>query len=126
MAIPRLPDAELDVMQIIWQGSGEITTTQIMEALKGSKTWGITTVINLLTRMINRGFLSVRREGNYNIYTTLITEDDYLKTESKRFLSRFHGNSLRSMVATLHSDNALTQEDITALKNLIEELGNKL
>ena len=123
MHIPHLPDAELEVMQIIWQGDGEITTSRIMEALKGRKTWGITTVINLLTRMVGRGFLSVRREGNLNVYTTLIAEADYLKVESKSFLERYHGNSLRSMVAALQSDNALSQDDIASLKDLIDELG---
>jgi predicted transcriptional regulator len=125
MNIPRLPDAELDVMQIVWQGSGEITTAQIMASLKGRKSWGITTVINLLTRMAGRGFVSVRREGNINIYTTLITEEEYLKSESKWFLQRLHGSSLRSMVAALQSGNALTRDDIASLKDLVNELGNE-
>jgi predicted transcriptional regulator len=122
MNIPRLPDAELEIMQIIWKGSGEITTAQIMEALKGRKTWGITTVINLLTRMVGRGFVSVRREGNYNVYTTRIAEEDYLQAESQLFLQRFHGNSLRSMVAALQGGNKLSQDDISSLKDLISEL----
>jgi predicted transcriptional regulator len=124
MSIPRLPDAELEVMQIIWQGDGEVTTSQIMEALKGRKTWGVTTVLNLLTRMAGRGFINIRREKNLNRYTVLIAEDDYLKAESEWFLKRFHGNSLRSMVAALQSGNTLTRDDIASLKDLVNELGN--
>jgi BlaI family penicillinase repressor len=56
------------------------------------------------------------------MYTTLITEDEYLKAESKRFLQRFHGNSLRSMVAALQSGGALSQDDIASLKDLVNEL----
>jgi predicted transcriptional regulator len=123
MTIPRLPDAELEVMQVIWQGAGTTTTAQIMAALKGRKTWGATTVLNLLTRLAGRGFITVTREGGINVYTTLIAEDDYLKSESKSFLQRLHGNSLRSFVASLQDGNALSQEDIQLLRDLIDELG---
>jgi len=122
MNIPRLPDAELSVMQIIWRHEGEVTSAHIMEGLKGERTWGLTTVLNLLARMVKRGFICMRRAGNMNHYTPLISEADYLEAESKLFVQRFHGGKLRNMVAALHSGDALSLEDIDELKDLINTL----
>ena len=121
MDIQRLPDAELLIMKIVWQHEDEITSAQIIEALDGKKEWVQATVLNFLARLVSRGFLSVRRDGKINIYTPIINEDVYLEVESKSFLERLHGNSLKSFVAALYSGDAITQSDLEELKSFIEE-----
>jgi len=108
-------------MKIVWQHEDEITSAQIIEALDGKKEWVQATVLNFLARLVSRGFLSVRRDGKINIYTPIINEDVYLEVESKSFLERLHGNSLKSFVAALYSGDAITQSDLEELKSFIEE-----
>ena len=121
MAIQRLPDAELLIMKIVWQFGVETTSAQIMKALEGEKDWAIPTVLNFLARLVNRGFLTVRRSGKINIYTPIIGEREYLEIESKSFLERLHGNSLKSLVASLYSGNAISQDDFEELRRYIDE-----
>ena len=121
MAIPRLPDAELTIMKIVWGISGDVTSAQITKELEGKKEWAVTTVLNFLSRLVDRGFLSVRRNGKTNIYTSLIDEDMYLKKESKSFLERLHGNSLKSLVASLYEGEAVSKEDLAELSSYIDE-----
>jgi len=119
MNIPRLPDAELEIMKIVWAENGETTSAAIMEKLK--KEWAATTVLNFLARLIDRGFLSVRRNGKSNIYAPIICEEDYLESESKSFLEKLHGNSLKSLVASLYGGKAISRGDLDELKQFIND-----
>jgi len=121
MAIPRLPDAELDIMKIIWTSDGETTSAYIMEKLEGKKDWAVTTVLNFLARLVDRGFLTSRRSGKTNIYTPVIGETEYLESESKSFLERLHGNSITSLVVSLYGGKAISNEDLEELRRYIDE-----
>ena len=121
MDIPKLPDAELVIMKIVWQCGAESTSAQIIDALDGQKDWAVPTVLNFLTRLVSRGFLTVRRSGKINIYTPIIDEDAYLESESKLFLERVHANSLTSMVASLYSGSAISPDDLEQLRLYINE-----
>lgn len=117
----RLPDAELEIMKIIWEAKEEVTSAYIMEQLKGVKTWGNTTVLNFLARLVERGFVQSERVGKSNIYKAIIEEKSYLQNESKSFLERLHGNSIKSLIAALYNGNTITDQDLKELKNFIDE-----
>lgn len=119
--IPRLPDAELEIMKIIWESGGDCTSAYILEKLHGKKDWVLTTVLNFLTRLTDRGFLTIRKIGKANLYTPAINEAAYLESESRFFLERLHGNSLTSLVSALYSGNAISREDLQDLQSYIEE-----
>ena len=121
MAISRLPDAELVIMQIIWQVNGDTTSAHICQELDGKRDWAVTTVLNFLARLVDRGFLSVRRNGKTNIYAPIVDEDVYLENESKSFLERLHGNSLKSFVTALYEGKAIDQQDLAELRQFIDE-----
>ena len=122
MTIPRLPDAELEIMKTVWKNDEtETTSAYILEKLEGKKDWAVTTVLSFLARLAERGFLSVRRSGKTNYYTPLIDEKTYLERESKSFLERLHGNSLKSLVTSLYSDDAISLEDLEELQSFINE-----
>ena len=119
--IKRLLDAELKIMMIIWEAKGSVTSAYIMEKLKGEETWGQTTVLNFLSRLVDRGFLKHEKEGKSNLYTPIIEEEVYLESESKSFLERLHGNSIRSLISALYKGHALKKEDLEELQAFIEE-----
>lgn len=119
--IKKLPDAELELMKIIWAAKEGVTSSYMMEKLRGIKTWSNTTVLNFLARLVERGFLKSERVGKTNVYTALIEEVDYLENESKSFLQRLHGNSMKSLIAALYNSKAISGEDLKELQNFIEE-----
>jgi len=116
----RLPDTELLIMQIVWRYGGKVTSAEIMKELEGKKDWATTTVLNLLARLVERKFVSSERTGKTNIYTALVSEEAYLEAESKSFLARLHGNSLKSFIASLYGSKPLSTDDIDELKEYLE------
>lgn len=117
--IKRLPDSELEIMMIIWEAEDTVTSDYIMQRI--NKNWVKTTLLNLLTRLCDRGFLECEKVGKHNTYTAIVAKQDYLKLESKNFFEKLHRNSLKSLVATLYSDRNISKEDLEELKRFIEE-----
>ena len=116
----RLPDAELEVMKALWSldhypaHTGEI-------AQKLDRDWKAPTLLKLLSRLEERGFVAGTKEGRSNGYTPLVNEADYLASESRSFLERLHGGSLSSLMASLYPDAKLTEEDVAALERILEK-----
>jgi predicted transcriptional regulator len=71
--------------------------------------------------LADRGFLTVRRSGKTNFYAAQVNEEDYLRLESKSFLERLHGNSFKSLVASLYGGEAVTKDDLLELQSFIDE-----
>lgn len=117
--IKRLPDSELEIMMIIWQAEGAVTSDYIMERL--DKDWAKTTVLNFLIRLCERGFLECHKEGRHNVYEVLIKKDEYLKKESKSFFERMHNNSIISLVSALYDGGKVSKAELDDLKRFIEE-----
>ncbi|AGC67233.1 hypothetical protein Cst_c02090 [Thermoclostridium stercorarium subsp. stercorarium DSM 8532] len=111
----RLPDAEFDVMKIIWANEPPITANIIMEQLGTQRKWKAQTVNSLLLRLVKRGFLRSEKNGKERVYFPVVSRDDYLKFETELFLKQYHNNSVINLVNTLYRDKTLTDEDIDEL-----------
>lgn len=115
----RLPESEAEIMLTIWELEGSVTADRILERMQ--KDWGKTTLLNLLTRLVTRGFLACGKEGRVNVYTPLVQKEEYLRWESDSFLRRFHAGSLKKLVASLYDGNSVTKEDLEELRKFIDE-----
>jgi len=120
MNIPRLPDAELIIMNIIWDENREITSAEVIRLLTTQKDWSVTTILTFLSRLTERGFLAVRKDGRTNVYKAAIQEAAYIESESKSFLKHLHGNSLTSFVAALYKGKAISEKELDELKDFID------
>lgn len=123
MELTRLPDAELEVMQALWQvREYPAHTAQITKFLH--KDWKAPTLLKLLSRLEERGFVRGEKDGRANVYTPLVAREDYLRTESRAFFKRLHGGSLSSLVAALYPDTKLTREDVARLEAILNGGGD--
>lgn len=115
----KLPEAELEIMLVIWDGQQPVTSEYIMERL--DKDWTRPTLLKLLTRLCDRGFLRCDKEGRHNVYSVLVPREDYVQDASSNFLQKLHHNSLTSLVASLYDGQKVSKADLEELKRFIEE-----
>ena len=120
-AIKRLPDAEFELMRIIWQHKPPVTTARIIHKLGDTVNWKPQTVLTMLVRLIEKGFLSSERVGKERNYTPIITEADYMSVETGEFMFRYRGNSIGSLVKTMYDGKSLTEEEIAELKKWLND-----
>ena len=118
--LERLPDAELEVMQALWQLEPyPVTSAQLMEKLSG-RHWRLPTLLKLLSRLEERGFVANEKEGRNNRYRPLVDEREYLAAESGRFFQKLHVGSLPSLVAALMESRAITSDDVAELEAILK------
>ncbi len=58
----KLSDAELDIMLAIWQSPPPVQRADLEEQLR-SHNWADTTLLTLLSKLVEKGYLSVERQG---------------------------------------------------------------
>lgn len=119
--IKKLPDAEFAIMKVVWMNEPPITTSVIMEQLGNQKAWKAQTVISLMLRLVERGFLRTEKKGKERTYFPLISKEEYLTFETGNFVRQFHDNSVLHLVSTLYDDKALSDEDIAELAQWVKE-----
>ena len=116
--IRRLPDAELLVMQAVWSGPVPVSRAQIEHRL--AQPMALTTVLTLLSRLVEKGFLTVTKAGRGNSYTPTLTQREYLAAQSHRFLHQLCGGSM-SVLASALCDSGLTRDELAQLRQFLEE-----
>ena len=119
--IKKLPDAEFDIMKVVWANEPPITTNIIMEQLGREREWKAQTVISLMLRLVERGFLHTEKNSKERTYFPLVSKEDYLKFETGNFMKQFHDNSFINFVNTLYDEEALTDKDIDELLQWAKE-----
>ncbi len=115
-----LPDAELEIMQIVWSCEPPVARSTIEEKLSEQKHLAPSTILTYLTRLCERGFIKVEQQGRKNLYTPLISRKGYLSGESRRMLDRLFGGSLSDFAVSL-CDSGIKKEEIESLRSMLED-----
>ncbi len=119
----KLPDAEFEIMKIVWANEPPITTHIIMEQLGASKGGKAQTGITLLLRLVERGFLRTEKIGRDRVYFPLVAKEDYTRFETRNFLKQYHDNSLLGLVSTLYGDKTLSDQETEDLRRWLRNQG---
>ena len=123
--IQKLPDSELDVMLALWNGHPDMTRLEVEDFVNQKKELAPTTILSMLTRLENKNFVSVKREGKTNLYSPGVTQSEYQQQEGKSVLEKLYGNSLKNFVASLYQGKQIHEEDIQELEEFLKELEQK-
>lgn len=118
----KLGEAELEIMQVIWDSASPVTSNYILKQLQGRRKWQLSTLMTSLTRLSDKGFVSCDRSTGSNLYSFLISESEYKTGASTRFLEKLYNNSIQNMVATLYSNKAIKESDVEELRDFLDRI----
>ena len=118
-SIRRLPDAEQEVMQAVWMCEAPVARTDIEEILYKEHPMAMTTLLTLLTRLQEKGFLSIEKVGRRSYYTPCVSREDYLAFQGKTFFQKLCGGNI-SVFANALCDSGLSEEELDQLRALLE------
>ena len=121
--VQQISDTELEIMKIVWGNRSDVTLfPYIMDGLVArGKPCQKNTLIVLLSRLMNKGFLSARKVGRRNEYTTLVSETEYQTAQTKHFLDKIYEGSAKGLVSNLIIGDLLTDEEYEDLRKLLEK-----
>ena len=122
MDIIKISEAEYEIMEIIWNQDGEVTTADIIEKLGKDNTWKHTTILTLAKRLVDKNVLNVRKKVRINYYSPAISKDEYKSYQADGFIEDMYDGSVKSLVASLYNNDKIEEEDIEELKDWIRRL----
>ena len=120
--LKKLGEAELEIMQVIWDSEHPVTSNYILKELQGRRRWQLSTLMTSLTRMSDKGFVHCDRSTGSNLYTSVILEEEYKAKASSHFLEKLYNNSIQNMIATLYNNKTIKNSDIEELRSFLDKL----
>ena len=120
MAKMVLSDGEWRIMNMLWADAPR-RVPELTEALAKDTGWSRATVNMMLQRLEDKGAVRMETFGRNKAYWPVLSQSDARQKETKRFLDRLYGGSLGMMVSSLAGQQALSEEDIRALRAILDE-----
>lgn len=115
---PQISDAEWEVMQVLWE-SAPRTASEVIEALSEPMQWHPKTIKTLLARLVKKGVLRYREEGNRYLYRPAFEREVYVAEESKSFVERVFGGATAPMLVHFVEQADLTEDDLDELRAIL-------
>lgn len=98
--LPRISEAEMEVLRVLWAGEQPMTVAEVAQHLPDRK-WNYKTVGTFLIRLEEKGVVAGERAGRANQYRPVISEAEYQRRETEEFLRSVHHGSMRSLLSAL-------------------------
>ncbi|TDF35102.1 BlaI/MecI/CopY family transcriptional regulator [Alteromonadaceae bacterium M269] len=117
----QISNAEKIIMDVLWRNS-PLTSKQIMTALEQTSDWHENTVRTLLSRLTQKGLLTKEKVKREYFYTPNLSQEKYIKDESKSFLSRLFNGEISPLIASFAEQDMLSDKDIDEIQTILEAL----
>ena len=113
-----LHDRELDLMEVLWE-RGSATTAEVRDALEDDLAYN--TVLTILRRMEDKGYLRHEEEGRAHRYIPLVGREQVRRSTLTRMLDRVFAGSPELLLNHLVSERKLSATQIEGLKQLLND-----
>lgn len=117
---PKISDAELQVMKVLWE-ENSLTSIEIIEVVGKNNTWSPKTVHTLISRLVKKGVVEVEKKKTGYEYKPVVSQNEMRKKETKSFLQRIYDGSVHLLLSNFLAEEELTQEEIKELQNILKE-----
>ncbi len=118
--LPHITNSELEVMKLLWNKEGPVTSAFIVNALESTQKWNKSTVLTLITRLAEKG--AIRIDGKQSrsfCYVPVVSEKEFTKDETRHFIQRLYGGRVRKLFAALCEDEELDEEEVEKLRQIL-------
>ncbi len=116
---PQISDAEWEVMKVLW-ATAPLTASEVADAVCDRMNWHPKTVKTLLGRLVRKGALRFREEGNRYLYRPTLPRERYVAEESRSFLDRVFGGDATPALVHFVESTDLSDDDIRELQAILE------
>ena len=114
-----LTEAEWPIMEFLWEHD-PASGRQITEYIAQYRGWNRSTILTLLSRLEAKGAVRSSRETGKKLFSPVLKQDEARLQETESFLKRVYSGSLRMMISSLTEKQALSQEEIDELYELLK------
>lgn len=116
---PTLTEAELRLMEVLWQ-KGPATVQQVMEELPEKTPLAYNSVLTTIRILEKKGYLKHEKDGRAHVYTPLVERQEATRSEIRRLVTRFFGNSHELLVLNILKDQTVDADELKRLRKMLE------
>jgi BlaI family transcriptional regulator, penicillinase repressor len=115
---PTLTEAELRLMEVLWQ-KGPATVHQVLESLPKNTALAYNSVLTTIRILEKKGYVGHLKDGRAHIYQPLIGRREATRSEVRKLLSRFFQDSHELLVLNLLEDRSIDAAELQRLRDLL-------
>ena len=120
--LPDLGPLEFQLMRILWEGGRPVTAREVLDTHNRStrRSLKYTTVMTLLTRMVEKGMLRVDRSRIPFRFRPRVAREQVLRQRLHEFIDLFFDGRTVDLALRLVEEEPLSEEVIDRLEQLLE------
>ena len=118
--LPKISESEWLVMRVLWSKS-PLAAQEVFEQLDSTTKWKPKTIKTLIDRLVKKGAVKYAKQGRRYLYYPAVGREECVTTERKSFIKRVYGGISKPMLAAFLEDAELSAEDISELKEILEQ-----
>ena len=117
---PPLSEAQLEIMNVIWD-RGEVTVGEVWKALCRRRNVARNTILTMVTRLEEKGWLRHRAQGNTFWYRAVVPRKATLTRMVHQLVSTAFRGSAMGLVMTLVESGSLSEEEAKGIREMLEK-----
>lgn len=115
--LQQISASELVLMKIIWKNGGGALYSYIMEELeKEENSWKKNTVLTLLSRLVSKKYLKIKKIGRRNEYIALVKEQEYQAEQTHTFVDTVYQGNVKGLVSTLLQQDIISTDELKEIE----------
>jgi BlaI family transcriptional regulator, penicillinase repressor len=117
---PRISNAEWEVMSVVWSRDS-LTAQEVFSALPSGHGWKQKTVNTFLTRLVDKGVLTVDKREKAHVYKARVAREKCIQAESDSFLKRVFQGATGDLVLHFCEHADFTEAEVRDLEQMLKE-----
>ncbi len=106
-------------MEVFWQ-KGSATVQQVLDGLPEDPPLAYNSVLTTVRILEKKGYLRHEKDGRAHIFTPLVERQEASRSEIRRLVNRFFGNSHELLVLNILEDQGMDAAEIKRLRTMLE------
>src|SRR5262245_54227553 len=121
MEHPTVGEQEMEILQFISERA-PVTAAEVAEQFGKERGLARTTVLTVIERLRRKRYITRQRRGGIFHYSPRLSQSEVLQGLVHRFVETTLGGSLAPVVAYLSTGRRLSDQELSELEQLVEEL----
>ena len=115
-----LTEAELRIMNVLWD-RGAATVHEVLQALTEKPPLAYNSVLTIIRILEKKGYVKHEKDKRAFVYMALVDRKDATRSEVRRLVSRFFGDSHELLVLNLLEEQSIDAEELARVRQLLEK-----
>jgi predicted transcriptional regulator len=120
---PTLTEAELKVMDVVWD-IGEASVHEVVKRQPKGRALAYNTVLTTMRILEKKGYLTHEKSGRAFVYKPLVDRRQARTRAVRHMIKSFFDDSPELLLLNVLKDEKLSESELERLKNMVEESDN--